>query len=516
MLALPLHPFLIVGCIVLSIYMGNSQFALLHQIWLPLSLLLSFCTVLLVALALIMKNVKRAAIVSSTLLFVLFSFRHVLVLLSDQIGPVASCFVWLALFALAVTLVLRVKGDYNEPTRILNVVSLAVVSMSAVGVLVNETQRRLAWQEVIANQAPLEPIKSGGPGRTFPDIYYIILDGYSRPDVMLDEYKHDAGEFVSTLEREGFYVAGQSRCNYCMTAPSLASSFNMRHLTDLPARLGKGYRNYGPLVHILQENQLVAALRAAGYSYFHLGPGEFPDDCSFGAKYTNQTVWSADFVVEVTNASPLSLLPAVQDWLQAVKREQRLGVFADLNRLADWPGPKFVFAHLLVPHPPYLFRADGAPTKDKAPFYTKTAWLDRPAYVEQSSFLERRLIPAIRDILKRSPRPPVIVLQSDHGGSLVSDELINGAPNPEMLKGRMPILYAVFLPDRDYSKFYDSITPVNTFRVLCNQLFGCHYSLLPDQSYFSTFSDPFAFTLIPAPVRRQQQQEERLSPAQKQ
>lgn len=511
MLAHPLHPFFVACCIVLSIYMGNSQFALLHQIWLPLALLLLFCAVLLTALTFGLKGAKRAAVVSSILLFVLFSFRHVLVLLSDLIGPLCSTFIWLILFVLSISLSLRIKGDFREPTRIMNLVSLAVLLMSAAGVVVNETQRYCAWQAIVAKQAPLEPIKTGSPGRIFPDIYYIILDGYSRPDVMLEAYKHDAGQFVSSLKQEGFFIAPDSRCNYCMTAPSLASSLNLRHLTDIPELLGKAYNNYGPLVQLLRENQLVTALRSAGYSYVHLGPGEFPDDCSSGAKYTGQAFWSSDFMVELTNASPLSLLPSVQSWLQSVKREQRLGVFADLSRSVGWPGPKFVFVHLLLPHPPYLFRADGTPAKDKSPFYTKMAWLDRPAYVEQSIFLEKRLIPAIREILERSPGPPVIVLQSDHGSSLAYDELKAGRPNPEMLLGRMPIFYGIYLPGRDYSKFYNSITPVNTFRVLCNQLFGCHYPLLPDQSYFSTFSDPFKFMLVPA--QRNDQQSDRSAPA---
>jgi len=40
---------------------------------------------------------------------------------------------------------------------------------------------------------------------------------------------------------------------------------------------------------------------------------------------------------------------------------------------------------------------------------------------------------------------------------------------------------------------YDDITPVDTFRVILDQFFDAELPLLPDQSFFSTWSAPYRF-----------------------
>lgn len=40
---------------------------------------------------------------------------------------------------------------------------------------------------------------------------------------------------------------------------------------------------------------------------------------------------------------------------------------------------------------------------------------------------------------------------------------------------------------------YDTITPVNTFRVLLTAYFGADYELLDDRSYFSRLKLPYSF-----------------------
>lgn len=64
-----------------------------------------------------------------------------------------------------------------------------------------------------------------------PNIYYIIVDGYGRSDVLKDLYGADNSDFITFLERRGFFVATDARSNYSKTILSLASSLNMRSWT---------------------------------------------------------------------------------------------------------------------------------------------------------------------------------------------------------------------------------------------------------------------------------------------
>jgi hypothetical protein len=63
-----------------------------------------------------------------------------------------------------------------------------------------------------------------------PDIYYIILDGYGRADMLQALYGFDNSMFVNALEQRGFVVASESQSNYHRTLLSLSSSLNMQYL----------------------------------------------------------------------------------------------------------------------------------------------------------------------------------------------------------------------------------------------------------------------------------------------
>ncbi len=57
-----------------------------------------------------------------------------------------------------------------------------------------------------------------------PAIYYIILDGYARSEVMRELFDFDNTAFLERLERKGFFVARGSNANYCQTPLSRSSS----------------------------------------------------------------------------------------------------------------------------------------------------------------------------------------------------------------------------------------------------------------------------------------------------
>ena len=68
---------------------------------------------------------------------------------------------------------------------------------------------------------------------TSPDIYYIVLDAYTRSDVMKNKFGYDNSLFINSLQDMGFYVAECSQSNYSMTSLSLASTLNMDYLQNL-------------------------------------------------------------------------------------------------------------------------------------------------------------------------------------------------------------------------------------------------------------------------------------------
>ena len=139
-------------------------------------------------------------------------------------------------------------------------------------------------------------------------------------------------------------------------------------------------------------------------------------------------------------------------------------------------GPKFVFAHILSPHPPYVFDSIGKPAKTKS---TDWHWEYPDEYLNQIVFLNRRVKNVINKILTKSKISPIIIIQGDHGPPLFGVE-----ENERNIKLKTSILNAYFLPKMNNDLLYNSITPVNTFRIILNHYFNANYELLKDDVYF--------------------------------
>jgi hypothetical protein len=54
-------------------------------------------------------------------------------------------------------------------------------------------------------------------------------------------------------------------------------------------------------------------------------------------------------------------------------------------------------------------------------------------------------------------------------------------------------LSAYYFPGKKYNGLHDGISPVNSFRVVLNSFFGANLPLLPDRSFYSTWSEPYRF-----------------------
>ena len=166
----------------------------------------------------------------------------------------------------------------------------------------------------------------------------------------------------------------------------------------------------------------------------------------------------------------------------------------NLPEVSDLEGPKFVYAHLLAPHPPFLFGPGGEAVN---PNHRYDLWLDgggfseRPGgsrrayadlYLGQVEFLNRRIKSIVTEILGRADQPPIIILQSDHG-SVHSPWIPERTDQAAGI--RFGILNALHLPGVETARLPDTLTPVNTFRIIFNEYFGARYELLENRHYWA-------------------------------
>jgi hypothetical protein len=170
-----------------------------------------------------------------------------------------------------------------------------------------------------------------------------------------------------------------------------------------------------------------------------------------------------------------------------------------LKRVPELAGPKIVFTHIVGPHPPFVLDADGNPIQPVWPYNLRDAtFLGTPdeyvsGYVEEAIYLNRRLEEVIEVILSTSERPPIIILQGDHGpGNYFDQDRLDDS----CLRERYSILNAYYFPDQNYAALYPSISPVNSFRVVFNTYYGTDLPLLEDRSYYASWLAPFDFTEV--------------------
>jgi hypothetical protein len=184
-----------------------------------------------------------------------------------------------------------------------------------------------------------------------------------------------------------------------------------------------------------------------------------------------------------------SILRLIEDRL--VEGDARNRILRSFDMLGEVQhkirGPRFVFAHIVCPHPPYLFNAEGNPANNTPQGYKPDGlemWQLKKPYVEQVKFVNTKLQHIVTKILAEATTPPIIIIQGDHGTASTGGW---SKPTNSLITERLGILNAYYLPGDFLNKRIDSITPVNTFRIIFNTYLGTHYEVLPDRMYFSTY-----------------------------
>ena len=153
--------------------------------------------------------------------------------------------------------------------------------------------------------------------------------------------------------------------------------------------------------------------------------------------------------------------------------------FADLANVPKIKGPKFVFAHFVCPHEPWLFDRNGNEPSDPAAPERPAAW--RKSYTNQVHYTNTMVERVVDKILSDSETPPIIIIQGDHGAfepEFYTRWWTSSAariPNDEITEGfapRMCILNAYYFPGAGRKALYPGISPVNTFRIGPDHYFG--------------------------------------------
>ena len=495
------HPFLLAIFPVLTLFEHNIEevaiAVAIRPFWISLIGMLLFYMFALMLL----KSWDKAALATSFLLVMFFSYGHVYNALRSI--PEYGLYLGRHRYLIVLYGLVIVAGlwwmskrfrDLRQTNQFCSLIGLVLFIFPVVQVLSHARKVSIAESIDVDYVMLAEPL-SVAEGEELPDIYYIILDTYTRADCLLENYDYDNSTFLDDLQAMGFYIANRSRCNHCYTQGSLVSSLNMNYMSDLTAILEDN--NLGDDIWVLLKHSIVReSLEQIGYQTiafdtgfewsrlrdadtylaFDKAPLVFQTIDPFEALFIKNTmgrIWIDLQYKSIMNENQ-SLFEVVSNvnFPYEGYAKRQLFILEQLPQLAALSGPKFVFAHVLIPHVPRVFTPQGEIQSDPGYYSGELAGpiddvYDKLGYVSEIEFVNNRMLEILPQIIENSSLPPIIVLQGDTGSRHDLPEILN----------------AYYLEGEHPDVLYESISPVNTFRLIFDAYFGSHYGFLEDITY---------------------------------
>ena len=513
---MPIYPFLISYYAVLSLYAQNMN-EIYFDSTVRLLIVLTLITVtLLVLFYALTKDWQRSGLLLGFLLLLFFTYGHIHNFKDTTVGGVNVfrhkylLMIWSIFGIVGIIFIRRIK-DLKPYTVFANSMSVILLLFPFVNIVRFVIEEKAHGSMAATQTSSSFELSMADPA---PDVYFIVLDAYGRADILQNLFGLDNSEFVHELEDLGFYVVNCSQSNYARTQLSIASTLNMDYIQNLvPDLYAEDVQYWVPplLLHSRVRNMFESLGYKTvafynGYPRVHWDDADYflqPEErssllvrldaklTSFEEMFLNTTLVS--IIIDSQAGTRVSSNPS--------RRDADLYMLETLPKIPNLVGPKLIYAHLMLPHPPFVFGPNGEEVtigvigddlNDVQEYQDEAS---RIGYRDQLIYTNSRIIPVLREIIENSPTPPIIVLESDHGPTGYG-----GAIN------RMGNFMAYYFPDRNVANLaYPSITPVNSFRLVLDEYFGGKFPLLDDISYYSDITKNFNYEVVPNTCIQQEQ-----------
>lgn len=331
-----------------------------------------------------------------------------------------------------------------------------------------------------------------------PNIYFIILDGYINSQAAYKYYNFDNSQFIKTLRSKGFYVADYGISNYGHTKFSVPSMLNFNYLENLGIKPdNKAISINDKLNSLYINNKLTTDFISNKYNLYYINL-ENAIARNFNEKYVYKTFLPPDNTSEYTLKNMVLQNSFLFFNTNNFGLAHRTNVYAAFDYIKECSNNKtsnkFIFAHILTPHFPYIFDEKGNLPEPKAReeliinTNKNTYAPNSTSYLKQIKYVNNLAIDLF-DTINKSDKEAVVIFISDHGYVPQKDYPLSKPVfaffNDDDYYVRAGNLEAIYFPDGDYSMLYDSITPVNLVRVLLNKYFDAKLPLIEDKHYYS-------------------------------
>jgi hypothetical protein len=433
--------------------------------------------------------------------YMIFLYGAVKQLLRTGIGGMPTSLVivlWTIVALLVVALLWRISAHRNGQWAIASFALLAVVfPLASIAKRPGSLLHNVALEFNLRQAGAATPAPVATPGASsakLPNVYFFILDGYLRSDFLRSHYGYDNSAFDTALARKDFRINRHSWSNFPVTRLSVNQTLNPSlNVAEVGAGPKENVTN--PLMGSYlskSRSQVQERFESLGYTFVMLNhQGKDGPACRPHCIETKSASYERIQLLKTTpfyDAIRIVFPDVLGGWIAAVPTDPMLVL---RERWTSPPAPYVVFAHLLIPHPPFAVESDCSARPLSEVDYdflhelsSQTPSELRRLYLNQVACVNARMLRAIDRILKRDPTAFILV-QSDHGWKFTYSIERPALPEEAKLQVQMRLanLSAYRAPARCRHSFYDGFTAINTFPLVFACLTGEKPALQPDRMY---------------------------------
>ena len=430
------------------------------------------------------KNRTRAALIATLWMAVFFFFGALHDFLRENSSvkffsrysillPVVLLFlVWLFIF------LKKTPKRFSRFTIFLNTLLVIYIVIDGIMILTKEFQSRSNTLSVYNFEKDQKFIRCDTCNR--PDIYFLLFDEYAGSTTLKRKYNYD-NKIDTFFASKGFAVQSESRSNYNFTVASMAAIFNLKYVTIIKDANAVTAEDYGNCDLLIRNNSVIRFLDVQGYQIHNFSIFNMAGHPSMGTQtllplqtklITERTLFARlnkdmGWILRVTY--PFNRF-VKNNLFKTLKNDQLFMNLVKEESKKKQKQPRFIYAHLNMPHPPFFFDKN-LHVKDDQSIMEEFKSIPTSAYLDYLNYTNAQLQDLVNTILGNNPSA-VIVIMGDHG---FRTPLETGS-HDHLFK----TMNAVYFPDRDYKTLYDSISGVNQFRVIFNKIWHQNFPLLRD------------------------------------
>jgi hypothetical protein len=528
----PLPEIIFISSFVLSRWWLNSDFSYPSEIWLPIILFSILASIAFYGYRAIFGKGSAAHLAALLVSYGFYSYsfvhdswagKHTVKIIPSHFRTdfAQAVLLGLLMIVLAGLASFVVRKLINHFTILRNLQAYKVLLFAVVFIFgiqaVRYVDRYLQIRNELSYHYPAPSVaKSSAASGKKPDVYYLLFDRYGNPGQLKANFNFDNSDIENFLTDKGFVNRPDAFANYPFTMSSVSSTMAMNYFPQFKSMFSKDsdWQSAFPYRSVLNDPPVAQIFKQNGYQYNLLSSwwdftrvnikADSNPDISFRLNVFGAHFYLTDIQRDMFNKSILSPLlkkgissgktPILKYDLDRNPRENfeaQMSSLRDIAGRSDKSAPQFSFAHILAPHPPYLFNKDGSwPSYDGE---ANDNGVDESVkYVNEATYVNSQIKSLVNGIQGKDPGA-VIVIQADEGpypkqfrGDLTPTHYYDPLGLPlDKLQQKFGVMASYYMPGVDPSQVKQIDASVDAFRFVLNNYLGYQMPMLPDCNFSS-------------------------------